>query len=116
MAANRLNELGMWQGNMNDVIGGLVAEAHRELDGGSLVRVECDFEPFQIYLGTRENEGEFTVVGMTTILPPELGGVVPDRDAVDERLHSRSLGLANAQAPIVEGNINAWLPFPVEVL
>ena len=37
------------------------------------------------------------------------------RDVVDERLHSRSLGLDTAPPPLVEGGMDPWLPFEVEL-
>jgi hypothetical protein len=114
-AASRLEQLGLWQRNMDRVISGLVEEAHQDLDSGRLVRLDCAFEPFQVYVAAHEDEGLYRVVGMTTYMPATLGGVRPTHEQVDDRLHSRSLGLDTAQANISENEISNWLPFPVEV-
>jgi hypothetical protein len=115
MASSRLNDMGLWQRNMDRVLAGLVQEAHEDLDGGALVRLDCDFDPFQVYVATREDEGQYTVIGMTTFMPNQLGGATPARENVDERLRSRSLGLDTAQANISDQQVNNWLPFAVEV-
>jgi hypothetical protein len=115
LAAARIEELGLWQRNVDRVIGMLVDEAHRELDTGSLVRMDCDFDPFHLFVAMRESDGQYAAVGLTTILPPTLGGATPGRKMVETRLRSRALGLDTAQAPIVTGDVNPWLPFPVEV-
>ena len=115
LAETRLAELGLWQGDMQSVVAGFVAEAHEELGGGSLVRLDCGFDPYHLYVATHERDGQHRIVGMTTLLPTELGGAVLTRGQVDDRLHSGPLGLADAAAPIQEGAINFWLPFPVEV-
>jgi hypothetical protein len=113
-AANRLDSLGLWQGGLDRVVNGLTAEAHDDLDGGELVRLDCRYEPYRLYIASRSVDGRQAVVGMTTLWPPALGGDVPTREQVDKRLHSRSLGLDTASAPLIEGQIDPWLPFGVE--
>lgn len=114
VAEERMSRLGMWQGDMSEVMRGLVEEAHESLGGGYLVRMECDYDPHRMWLATRERDGHYSVIGLTTYLPHFIGGEPPGREDVRDRLTSRSLGLANAQAPIIEGAVHAWLPFPVE--
>jgi hypothetical protein len=113
-ATTRLDSLGMLQGGLDGVVKGLAEEAHDDLDGGELVRLDCRYEPYRLYVASRSFEGRQVVIGMTTLWPPPLGGDVPSREQVDDRLHSRSLGLDSASAPIAEGQIDPWLPFAVE--
>jgi hypothetical protein len=113
-AASRLESLGMWQGGLDRVVTGLAEEAHDDLDGGELVRMDCRHDPYRLYVASRSVQGKQAVVGMTTLWPPALGGDIPSREQVDERLHSASLGLDTASAPIIEGQIDPWLPFAVE--
>ncbi len=116
LAAERLARLGMLEGNLRAIIDGLAQEAHEGLDGGELVRLDCGFDPYRLYIATRRfDDGVHRVLGMSTMFPASLGGDVPGREVVDERLHSRSLGLDTAAAPLVEGGMNAWLPFEVEL-
>lgn len=116
VATERLRRLGLWQGNMLEVTQGLVEEAHEELSGGFLVRLDCRRDPFRLYVATRERDGRHAVVGLTTLLPAFIDAELPGRDLVAERLQSRSLGLAGVAPPIAEGTIDPWLAFPVEEL
>ncbi len=116
LANERLGKLGMLEGNLAAVIDGLAREAHEGLDGGELVRMECSADPYRVYVASRRfDDGVQRVVGMSTMLPPALGGDVPPRDVVDERLHSSALSLDTATAPVVDGSISPWLPFEVEL-
>lgn len=116
VAGERLRKLGLWQGGMQAVSEGLVEEAHEGLGGGFLVRIDCERDPFRLYVATRERDGRYAVVGMTTLLPEIIGGDPPGREVVSERLRSPALGLSDASAPIVEGIVDPWLAFPVEEL
>lgn len=116
VATERLRKLGLWQAGMQAVAQGLAEEAHEGLGGGYLVRLDCERDPFRLYVATRERDGRHAVVGMTTLLPEVVGGDPPSREIVTERLHSRALGLSDASAPIVEGIVDPWLAFPVEEL
>lgn len=116
LAAERLGRLGMLEGNLRVIIDGLAQEAHEGLDGGELVRLDCRYDPYRLYIATRRfDDGVHRVLGMSSMFPASLGGDVPGREVVDERLHSRSLGLDTGTPPIVEGGMNAWLPFEVEL-
>ena len=116
MAAERLGRLGMLEGSLKVIIEGLAEEAHEGLDGGELVRMDCNYDPYRLYIATRQfDDGVMRVLGMSTMMPTALGGDIPSRDVVDERLHSRALGLDTAPPPLVDGGINAWLPFEVEL-
>lgn len=116
VASERLRRLGMWQGGMQAITEGLVEEAHESLGGGFLVRLDCERDPFRMYVATRERDGRHAVVGMTTLFPPLIGGDPPGREVVAERLRSRALGFAGSSAPINEGVVDPWLSFPVEEL
>lgn len=116
VADERLRRLGLWQGNMQAITAALVEEAHEGLGGGSLVRLDCERDPFRLYVATRERDGQYAVIGMTTLLPSFMGGDPPGRELVAERLQSRALGLSTASAPIAEGVVDPWLAFPVEEL
>jgi hypothetical protein len=116
VATERLRKLGLWQAGMQRVTEGLLEEAHEGLGGGFLVRLDCERDPFRLYVATRERDGRHAVVGMTTLLPEIIGGDPPSREVVAERLQSRALGLSEASAPIVEGIVDPWLAFPVEEL
>lgn len=114
VAAHRLARFGLWTENIKAITAGLVEEAHEELGGGSLVRLDCKDDPFRLYVATREREGRQAVVGLTTLLPRFIDAEPPDREVVSERLRSGPLGLANSTAPVVEGIVDPWLRFPVE--
>jgi len=114
VVGQRLQRLGLWQGDMQAITKGLVEEAHDELGGGFLVRLDCERDPFRLYAATREREGRHAVIGLTTLLPTFIDSEPPGRELVAERLRSRSLGLANVAPPIVEGAVDPWLSFPVE--
>jgi len=116
LAAERLSRLGMLEGNLRVIIDGLAEEAHEGLDGGELVRLDCRYDPYRLYVATRRGgDGVQRVLGMSTMFPASLGGDIPGRDVVDERLHSRALGLDSVPPPLVEGGMSAWLPFEVEL-
>jgi hypothetical protein len=116
VATERLRTLGLWQAGMQAVAQGLAEEAHEGLRGGFLVRLDCERDPFRLYVATRERDGHHAVVGMTTLLPDTIGGDPPSREIVAERLRSRALGLSDASAPVIEGFVDPWLAFPVEEL
>jgi hypothetical protein len=116
LSATRLERLGMWRRDLAQVVDGLRREAHDELDGGHLVRMSCTYDPFRVYLVTRAHDGTTSVVGMTTTLDPSFGGDLPQRKNVRTRLASDALGLGGASAPVLEGTVDPWMPFPLEDL
>jgi hypothetical protein len=115
-AKARLERLGMSRTGLVKVIENLRTEAHEFLDGGHLVRLDCRYDPYRVYIATADVDGRIAVVGMTTVLAPQFGGDSPTRRDVDVRLSSTPLGLGGASLPLVEGAVNEWLPFPVEEL
>lgn len=115
-AAARLDALGMWRRDLAAVVDDLRKQAHEELDGGHLVRFSCTFDPYRVYVITRAHDGTTTVVGMTTMLDSAFGGDVPQRKNVRARLEGDSLGLSRASAPVLEGTVDPWMPFPLEEL
>lgn len=114
VAAERMTRLGLWQGDMTTVMQGLVDEAHESLGAGFLVEVQCQHNPHRFWVATRDVDGRHSVVGLTTDLPELLGGHPPPREEVASRLSSRALGLARAQAPVVQGDVDPWIAFPIE--
>jgi hypothetical protein len=115
VAAQRLERLGMWQGNMSQVVDGLVKEARETMKGGFLVRMDCAHDPHRLWVATVERDETHRVIGMTTLLPHFLGGQPPGRKELTDRLNSRSLGLSAAAAPVQEGTVHPWISVPVEV-
>lgn len=115
-ALRRLERLGMGRAGLAQIIGELREEAHDDLDGGHLVRLDCLHDPFRVYIATTPRDGRIAVVGMTTVLDAEFGGDSPSRQDVDKRLASEPLDLAGISLPVVEGSVDAWLPFPLEEL
>jgi hypothetical protein len=116
VAQARLERVGLWRPAMAKVVAGLVEEAHEDLDEGQLVRLDCGYDPYRVYLVTRPRDGRIRVVGMTTTLAPVFGGDDLDPRSVQTRLESPTFGLAGSQAPIQEDTIDSWLRFPVEDL
>ena len=114
VATERLQRLGLWRRDMEAVIAGLGEEAHEDLDEGHMVRLDCGYDPYRVYLITRPRDGRIRVVGMTTTLAPVFGGDALDPRSVQTRLDGPTFGLAGSQAPIPEDTIDAWLRFPVE--
>ncbi len=112
----RLERLGMARAGLLRAIEDLRVEANTLLGSGHLVRLDCSYDPFRVYVVTSMRDGRLSVVGMTTVLAPEYGGDHPSRRDVDIRLQSAPLGLAGKSLPIVEGAVDEWLPFPVEEL
>lgn len=113
-ARDRFAALGMWTPRMAQTVSVLAREAHQELDGGFLIRMECGFSPYQLFAATQMRNGEYTVVGLTTLMPERLMGKRLSVEQVDERLHSRSLGLDTATGTSTGDLINRWLPISVE--
>jgi hypothetical protein len=116
VATERLKRLDLWRRDMATVIAGLSEEAHQDLDEGHLVRLDCSYDPYRVYLITRPRDERLRVVGMTTSLAPVFGGDALDPRSVQTRLESPALGLKNSQAPIQVDTIDSWLRFPVEEL
>jgi hypothetical protein len=112
VAQKRLAAFGLWGGDMADVVSGLAQEAEQGLSNGYLVRMRCQSEPYQVYVATAERGNRQVVVGMTIMLPEFLSGEGSNRDARG-RERSRAVG-PKPSAPVVEGNVDPWLPIPVE--
>jgi len=115
-AVARLQRLGLWQRGMVEAVTLLTAEAHRDLEDGALVRLDCKSDPYRVHVAAIESDGFYEIIGMTTLLPEKLGDLRPSSEVVQDRLQSRSLGLAGAAGMIAENTIDPWLTFPVEEL
>lgn len=115
-AVTRSAALSLWPREVPPVVDQLREEAQLELSAGVLVTLRCRFEPFVVYAATHVADGQYTVVGMSTFWPEELGGVRLTSEQVEARLRGRSLGLYGASVAAMEDTINPWLAFPVEEL
>lgn len=115
-AVTRSGELSLWPRELPTVVDQLREEAQAELSSGVLVTMRCKFEPFVVYAATHVADGQYTVVGMSTFWPEELGGVRLTSEQVAARLKGRSLGLYGASVAVVENTMSPWLAFPVEEL
>jgi len=114
-AQRRLEGLGMWRGELGQVVDGLANEASTGLQGGYLVTMQCQAEPWQVYVATAIESERQVVVGMMTTLPEFLGGDSAARDVTSGRLRTIELGTRpSAMAPLDESRMDPWLPFPVE--
>jgi len=112
VAQKRLTAFGLWGGDMADVVSGLTQEAEQGLNNGYIVRMRCQSDPYQVYVATAERGDRQVVVGMAIMLPEFLSGEGVNRDTRG-RDRSTSVG-PRPSAPVVEGNVDPWLPIPVE--
>lgn len=113
-ATSRLKQLGMWSPDMSEVVTGLTAEAKEGVGDGYLVRMSCKRDPYQVYLGTARDDIRHDVVGIMASLPTFLGGEPVDPSRVQDRLASRSLGLATSAGTIAPGTVHPWVPVRLE--
>lgn len=112
-AEARLGRLGLWSAEVSQVVDGLANEATDGLHDGYLARIDCREDPWQMYLATAADSGRYTVVGLVPALPDYLGGEGQSRE-VSRQVQSSVLGTAGSVAPLQEGVVHPWLPFPVE--
>jgi hypothetical protein len=113
VAEKRLTGFGLWGGDMDDVVRGLTEEAEQGLSNGYIVRMRCQSDPYQVYVATAERGNRQVVVGITLMLPEFLSGEGANRDARG-RERSTAVGVRKPSAPVVEGNVDPWLPIVVE--
>lgn len=111
---SRLTAMGLWSGDLENVVSGLASEAAGGLKGGYLVSMRCQGAPYELYLATVTEEQRQVVVGVLTVLPEFLGGTAPSRDSTSGKLRSISLGTGGKMAVVSEGIVDTWIGIPVE--
>jgi hypothetical protein len=109
----RLTEMGLWTGDLENVVAGLADEANRGLSGGYLVSMRCAADPFEIFVATTTHEQRQVVVGILTVLPDFLGGEAPSRDTREGGLGGITLG-GGKVGVVQEGTVHPWIAIPVE--
>lgn len=112
-ARTRLTEMGLWSGDLDEVVAGLSDEAARGLGGGYLVSMRCAADPYELYIATTTEESRQIVVGMMTVLPDFLGGEAPSRDNTAGQLRGTTLGKGQVGV-LPEGTVDSWVIIPVE--
>jgi hypothetical protein len=111
----RLQGIGLWREDMQGLVDALSREAQRGLEGGWLVHMRCENEPFDIWVATAVHDERQVVVGMQTQVPTWLGGSELDEDQLETRIRSRTLGTTTTLGVIREGTVDStWLPIAIE--
>lgn len=111
----RLDELGLWRGDLGGVIDGLTKEAIDGLGEGWLVHMTCYGDPYEIWVATAKEGDRQTVVGFLTDLPTWLEGSELSDEAVEGRLENRGLGASTTLGVVREGTVDTnWMPIPIE--
>lgn len=113
-AQTRLTAMGLWNGELQNVVEGLASEASRGLDTGYLVSMRCHGDPWELYVATTSEEQRQVVVGVLTSLPEFLGGAAPSRNSSETRLTSIKVGGTSQMAAVQEGTVDSWIPIAVE--
>ena len=111
-AAARLQNVGIWSGDLERVIKGL-AEESRGLNGGYITQLECQRDPYVFYVATAVDGERQFAVGVMATLPQFLGGSDPDRRSLDES--RRGVALEGNVAAIDEVIVDTWIPIAPEV-
>ncbi|MFO7566801.1 MAG: hypothetical protein R6X02_29430 [Enhygromyxa sp.] len=111
----RMQGLGLWRGDLEQVVHGLANEARDGLAEGWLVHMTCYGEPYELWVATTRRDERQVVVGFMTSLPSYLGGASPSDELVEGRLRSRVSGSATTLGVIREGTVDSrWTPIPIE--
>ena len=111
----RMQGLGLWRPELQQVVTGLSEEASDGLADGWLVHMTCYGDPYEIWIATTVEDERQVVVGMLTTLPGWLGGGGLDDERVEDRIKSRTLGASTTLSVINEGAVDSsWIPLPVE--
>jgi hypothetical protein len=113
-ARGRLRGLGMWNDQMADVVANLSAEAKEHLERGYIVSMRCRTDPYQLYVATSFEENRHVVVGLATSLPRFLGGEAPNHEVIKSRLSGKALGVSDSSIGVTEGQVDTWIPVPME--
>lgn len=110
----RLERLGLTSERTRAALTWLAEVATEDLKQGVLVRFECEYDPFTVYLAVVPEAGELRVVGMTTVMPESLMGRVLSTDQIEQRLKSKLLLVVSSTIATRGDTLSPWLPFEVE--
>lgn len=111
----RMNSLGLWRSDLEQVVAGLANEAQDGLADGWLVHMTCYGDPWEIWVATAKREDRQVVVGMLPSVPSYLGGRPLSDEVVEGRIHGRSSGSSTTLGVVREGAVDSrWLPIPIE--
>lgn len=112
---SRMQGLGLWRSDLEQVVDGLANEAEHGLGDGWLVHMTCYGDPYEIWVATTKRDERQVVVGILTSLPSYLGGHTPDDEIVEGRIAGRVSGSSTTLGVIREGTVDTrWLPIPIE--
>jgi hypothetical protein len=111
----RMQSLGLWREDLENVVAVLVGEVEDGLADGWLVHMTCYSDPYDLWIATAKHDDRQVVVGMLTSLPTWLGGTSLDEERVEARIRSGMLGNTTTLGVIREGTVDTrWLPIPIE--
>jgi hypothetical protein len=112
---SRMQTLGLWRNDLEQVVAGLANEAKDGLGDGWLVHMKCYSDPYDIWVATTKRDDRQVVVGLLTSLPTFLGGVPMSEEAVENRINTRVSGSATSLGVVREGTVDSrWMPIPIE--
>lgn len=110
-ATARLQNIGIWNGDLETVVQGLAKES-RGLKGGYIVEMGCMSEPYSFYVATAQDGERQLAVGLLSGLPEFLGGHSPSREIVERSLQAKTLdaGMGAGDSNL----IHPWIPVAPE--
>jgi len=113
----RMQSLGLWRPDFEELVASLAGEATAGLDGGWLVHMTCYGDPYELWLATAKRDERQVVVGILSSLPAYLGGEPLSDDFVEGRIRARSSGSSVNIGVVREGAVDSrWMPFSIEEL
>lgn len=111
----RMESLGLWRNDFEQLVTGLANEAEGGLADGWLVHMTCFGDPYEIWVATAKEDERQVVVGMLTSLPDWLGGGPLADKHVEGRIRNRVAGSTTTLGVIREGTVDTrWIPIPIE--
>jgi hypothetical protein len=112
---SRMQTLGLWRSDLEQVVQGLAQEALDGLDQGWLVHMTCYGEPYEVWVATTRRDERQVVVGLLTSLPTYLGGRPLSDQVMNDRIGTRVSGGSTTLGVVREGTVDSrWMPFPIE--
>lgn len=111
----RLETIGLWRSDLEQVVAGLANEAEDGLGDGWLVHMTCYGAPWEIWVATAKREDRQVVIGMLPSVPTYLGGDPLSDEVVEGRIRGRTSGRSTTLGVVREGTVDSrWLPIPIE--